>query len=202
MADELVAALGIGAGDVAGNGEDVFALLESMGGGREGARPFGGFDHYNDIGETRDEAVAIEKAGFGVDFALYERLVRWGIVAILRSVTDPLGAVPASLGGGERGIFGGDRSVFRDNGAILLNDFAGKTEVLLGVDIVNAGAENCHGDAASIQAAPVGDTVDTVGEARYDNDAFFAEFVGELVGDLLAVLGIMPGADDGDGFGA
>ena len=166
MADELVAALGIGAGDVAGNGEDVFALLESMGGGREGARPFGGFDHYNDIGETRDEAVAIEKAGFGVDFALYERLVRWGIVAILRSVTDPLGAVPASLGGGERGIFGGDRSVFRDNGAVLLNDFAGKTEVLLGVDIVNAGAENCHGDAAGIETAAVGDTIDAVGEAR------------------------------------
>ena len=64
--DKLVATLGVGVGDVAGDGVNCFALSEGTGGGVERAGLFGGFDYDYDIGEAGDDPVAVEKADFGL----------------------------------------------------------------------------------------------------------------------------------------
>ena len=67
VSKETVAALAGLAIDVARDGEDVFALGESMGGGVERARAFTGLYDYDDVGKAGDDAVALEEGSLGVD---------------------------------------------------------------------------------------------------------------------------------------
>ena len=64
LLDELVAALRIGVGDVAGDSINRLALSEGVGGGIERAGFLSGFDHNDDIGEARDKAIAVEERRF------------------------------------------------------------------------------------------------------------------------------------------
>ena len=59
LLDEFIAALRIGVGDVAGDGEDGLALSEGMSGSIEGTGFLSSFDHHYDVGKARNETVAV-----------------------------------------------------------------------------------------------------------------------------------------------
>lgn len=71
-----------------------------------------------------------------------------------------------------------------------------------GINIINSGAKYSHGDATGIKATPVRYGINAKSETRDNNDAFFCERIGEFIGNLLTIPGIVPRANDGDGFRA
>ena len=175
LLDEFIATLRVGVGDVARDGKDGLALIEGVSGGIKGAGTLGGFDYDDDIGETGDEAVAVEKRELVVDATLAIRsagqgVFRGGCLAF-DFVADPSGAIKASFARGEWCVEQIAWGILGEDGAALLDDSPGDRLVGFRENLVNGGAEYCHSGAAGVKTTPMSDSVDAESKTRDDNDA-------------------------------
>ncbi len=204
LSDQAVAALRIGSVDVAGDGEDLFALFEAVQGGVEGAGVAGGFGDDDGVREAGDQAVAVEERALEIDtamtvgrevFAGGEREAVWGKLGASRDGNRAGGTLDEDF------TAGGIGWIFAENGTAMGEDFGGELEMTGGVDLVDRGAENGNGGAAGVKTGAVGDRVDAVGKAGNNDDAALGELVGEAIGNFFAVFGVAARADDCDAFG-